>query len=271
MLRFPMTIQVLPRVRVNRLLRPVFGAGLCMAAATNGPAAAQPPDGAGLARAWETALAGALDWDRVRTLRYTVTTVWYEPATGEELRRRPRHVWLRRTAGGWQVRVERREAEGRYVQVWDGEGAWATLNGELLPDTAAAVREIPYVAGDLTYWPGLPWKLRDPGVNLVRQQAEGSRAVLHVTFDDGTGLHSGDRFWYYFEPGSPLPAEVHYIEQGRTARQRVQLNGWVSAVPFPFLRSRRYRDEENRPTRAILYSDVQPNRGAPSRLFRRPH
>jgi hypothetical protein len=223
--------------------------------------------------AWETAMGGPAVWDGVRTLRYTVTTVWYDTATAAETRRRARYVWLRRTAEGWQVRVERWEANGHYVQVWDGTGAWATLNGELLPDSAAAVREIPYVAGDLTYWPGLPWKLRDPGVNLswAESEANGAGDVLHVTFADGIGLHSGDRFWYYFgQPGSPFPTEVHYIEETTTSRDRARLTGWTARSSFPFVRSRSYRDPANRPTKAILYSDHEPNRGVPARLFRRP-
>lgn len=222
---------------------------------------------------WTRAMGGPSVWSGIRDLRYVVTTVWYDTATAQETRRRPRYVWLRRATDGWRVRVERREAEGHYVQVWDGEGGWATLNGALLPDTAAAVREIEYVAGDLTYWPGLPWKLRDPGVNLsyLPRDSEGTGEVLAVTFGDDVGLHPQDRFWYYFgDAESPYPTEVHYVEQGTQSRDRAHLTGWVRYGPIAFVRWRRYRNERGQPTRAILYSDFEVDRGVPGSLFERP-
>jgi hypothetical protein len=210
-------------------------------------------------------------WSRVSDLRYTVTTVWYDTASGQETRRRPRYVWLKRTRDGWNVRVERTEAEGRYVQVLNGRDARATLDGVQLPDTARAVREMAYVAGDLTYWPGMPWKLRDPGVMLEHSPAdrEGPGEVVAVTFGDDVGLHPRDRFWWYFgDPASPFPTEVHYIEQERSVRQRVRLSGWVTGVPFPHLRSRVYYDDAGRSTRAILYSGFEVNRGISGGYFR---
>lgn len=222
---------------------------------------------------WTRAMGGPAVWSGIRDLRYVVTTVWYDTATAQETRRRPRYVWLRRAPDGWRVRVERRETEGHYVQVWDGEGAWATLNGALLPDTAAAVREIEYVAGDLTYWPGLPWKLRDPGVNVsyLARDPEAAGEVLAVTFGDDVGLHPRDRFWYYFGAAdSPFPTEVHYVEERTQSRDRAHLTGWVRHGPIAFARWRRYRNERDQPTKAILYSDFEVDRGVPGALFERP-
>ncbi len=240
------------------------------------PASAQEgqvePRAAALVDRWTEAM-GTYDWSKVRDLRYTVTTVWYDTASGQETRRRPRYVWVKRDGGGWKVRVERREAEGHYVQTWDGQQAWATLNGGLLPDTAFAVREVEYVAGDLTYWLGLPWKLRDPGVNLrhLNSEPNGEGEVVAVTLGDDIGLHPRDRFWYYFgDASSPYPTEVHYIEQDKTARDRARLKEWVTTGPFSFARWRIYRNERGQVNKAILYSDVAPDRGVPSRLFKRP-
>jgi hypothetical protein len=221
---------------------------------------------------WTEGLGGPGMWAGLRDLRYTVTTVWYDTATGIETRRRPRYVWMKRTGSGWNLRVERMEAEGRYVQVWDGQRSWATLNGVPLPDPARAVQEIEYVAGDLTYWPGVPWKLRDPGVNLdySANDANATGEVVPVTFGSDIGLHPRDRFWWYFgDPQSRFPTEVHYVEQDKTVRDRARLSGWVTSGPFPFVRWRMYYDERGRPTKGILYSDFQPNRGGvPARLFR---
>jgi hypothetical protein len=180
------------------------------------PAAAQP--GAVDARAdalvsrWTDGLGGPDVWSSLRDLRYTVTTIWYDTATGLETRRRPRYVWMKRSGGGWNLRVERTESDGKYVQVWDGQRGWATLNGVALPDTARAVREIEYVTGDLTYWPGVPWKLRDPGVNLDYSATDSNAPgqVVPVTFGSDVGLHPRDQFWWYFgDPTSRFPTEVH--------------------------------------------------------------
>jgi hypothetical protein len=220
---------------------------------------------------WADGLGGPSVWSRLRDLRYTATTVWYDTATGKETRRRPRYIWMKRTRDGWNVRVERTEMDGKYVQVWDGQRGWATLRGEALPDTARAVQEIEYVAGDLTYWVGLPWKLRDPGVNLDYSPGDsiGTGQVVPVTFGSDVGLHPRDRFWWYFgDVASRFPTEVHYIEQDRTVRDRARLIGWVTSGPFPFVRWRIYYDEHGRVTKAIRYSDFQPNRGVSPRLFR---
>jgi hypothetical protein len=243
-------------------------------------AAAEPPAGAdaradALIGAWVEAAGGRGAWDAVDDVRYTITTVWYDPATGQEQRRRPREVWVRKIDGGFRVRVERTEAEGRYVQVWDGTSAWATLDGALLPDTARAVREIPMVAGDLTYWIGLPWKLYDPGVERRHFEADPHAAGpgVEVGFADGTGLHPGDRYWYYFgDASSPLPTELHFLEQDRgpEARERTLWSDWQHAGPTLYLGRRLHVDGEGRPVKALLISDVVRNGGVSDGLFRRP-
>ncbi|MGH7476078.1 MAG: hypothetical protein ACRELD_07300 [Longimicrobiales bacterium] len=247
-----------------------------------GPACAQAPTAAApeparaaeLVANWIDAAGGPDLWDRVTDLRYTITTVWYD-TSGAELRRRPRHVWIQKHAGGFRVRVERGEAEGAYVQVWDGTSAWATLNGRALPDTARAVSEIEYVAGDLTYWIGLPWKLRDPGVRLQwsRSDGRGPGEVLHVTFGSGVGLHDGDQYWYYFpEATRPLPREVHYLEEGHPAtdRTRTLWSDWRRVGPALHVGRRLIVDPTGRPLRALLIRDVAPNAGLSDALFDRP-
>jgi hypothetical protein len=225
--------------------------------------------------AWIDAAGGADLWDRVHDLRYTVTTVWYDPATGEELRRRPRYVWLRKLDHGYQVRVERREAEGEYVQVWTGASSWATLGGTRLPDTAAAVVEIPHVAGDLFYWIGLPWKLLDPGVRLSSHahDAHAPGRVVAVSFEAGTGLSAGDRYWYYFgDPASPYPTQVHFLKEAEpaSARERTLWRDWRHAGPGVYVGERLYVDDRGRPTKALLFSDVVPNAGVARSQFRPP-
>lgn len=221
------------------------------------PCLAQRDPGAErLVDGWIAAAGGPRVWDAARTLRYTITTVWYD-TTGTELRRRPRHVRIDKAPGAYRVRVERREAVGDYVQVWDGARGWASLNGAPLADSARAVTEIQYVAGDLTYWVGLPWKLRDPGVNLTLT----AHQEVAVTFGSGVGLHSGDRFWYYWSSASPLPTHVDYIEQGHDEndRHRVLFAEWQRFGPVVYASKRVLLDQRGRPLRAFLVSDVAIN------------
>jgi hypothetical protein len=209
---------------------------------------------------WIEAAGGPRIWDNVRDLQYTITTVWYD-STGRELRRRPRYVWIKKIDNGFRVRVERTEAEGKYIQIWSN-GARASLNGVALPDTARAVREVEYVAGDLTYWIGLPWKLRDPGVNLA-YESERDADIVHVTFGEGVGKHDGDRFWYYWhDRNSPFPTEVHYIEEGLSDadRRRVAFSDLRSIGPGKYFSVRTIKSADGRPVRALIVSDVVVNR-----------
>ena len=204
-------------------------------------------------------------WDRVRTLRYTITTVWYDSAE-TEVRRRPRYVWIDKSPGAYRVRVERQEAAGKYVQLWDGKKAWATLNGVALPDTAHAVREVPYVTAELVYWMGLPWKLRDPGAN----RSFIAPNTVHVTFGSGVGLHDGDRYWYrWSDSRSPFPTEVEYIEQGKTEndRNRIVWSDWTRFGPAVYAAKRRLVDQSGRTLRAFLITDIRVNEATPNSLF----
>lgn len=222
------------------------------------------PKADALVTKWINAAGGPKIWDNVRDLRYTVTTVWYD-STGKEVRRRPRYVWIKKSKEGFRVRVERTEAEGKYIQIWNN-GAFASLNGKVLDDSVRAAREVGYVAGDLTYWVGLPWKLRDPGVNVFLEQP----TVVHVTFGAGIGAHDGDRYWYYWnDPNSPLPTEVHYIEQGQTEadRKRIRFRDPQKLGPGIYFAQRAMVSANGAPVRDLIMTDVVVNRGIADSVF----
>lgn len=230
----------------------------------------EPPGPADrLVDAW-IAVAGGLDaWRDVESLRYTVTTVWFD-STGTEVRRRPRFVWGKKHP--MRARIERDEPEGHYVQATDGHGAvWATLDGESLSDTTKAVREVLYVTGDVMYWIGLPYKLRDPGVNLrhIPADSTGYEGVA-VTFGEGVGLHSGDRWFYYFDQGSPLPVEVHYIEEGYTDPTRTRWSDYREAGPITYVGTRTFYDDRGVTRKELLISDVEINPELSDSLFTPP-
>ncbi|NIU53875.1 MAG: hypothetical protein GWN32_02125, partial [Gemmatimonadetes bacterium] len=67
----------------------------------------EPPGPADrLVDAWIEAAGGLDAWRDVESLRYTVTTVWFD-STGTEVRRRPRFVWGKKHP--LRARIERDE------------------------------------------------------------------------------------------------------------------------------------------------------------------
>lgn len=219
--------------------------------------------------AWIRAAGGLQAWRTVRTARYTVTTVWYDSA-GRVERMRPRRVELRKTRRGEESRIERPEAEGLYVQVFNRDTAWATLNGRPLPPDHPAVREAEYVGRDVFYWFGLPYKLRDPGVHLEGERLPGDGVRVRVTFGEGVGAHPGDRYLYYFTDGDPFPEQLHYVEEGSDDRSRTLWRDFRQAGPITYVGTRRYLTEEGRRTLELRVDDVSINPTLPDSLFRPP-
>jgi hypothetical protein len=219
--------------------------------------------------AWIEASGGPDAWSQVSDLRYTVTTVWFD-STGTEVRRRPRFVWGKKNPQ--RARIERDEAEGHYVQAHDGRGViWATLNGKPLPPDHKAAAEVLYVSGDVMYWIGLPYKLRDAGVNLsyISPDSTGYPGV-RVSFGAGVGIHS-DRYFYYFKEDSPFPSEVHYIEEGSTTVHRTRWTDFARTAPITYVGTRTYYDEQGVTRKQLLIADVEINPGVPDSTFLPPY
>lgn len=218
---------------------------------------------------WIEAAGGVEAWRSVNTLRYTVTTVWYDSA-GQVERMRPRRVEIRKTDDGFVSRIERPEAEGLYVQTFAGDTAWATLNGRPLPPDHPAAEEAEYVGRDVHYWIGLPWKLRDPGVNLEASRLDGGGHEVRVTFGSGVGIHPGDRYFYRFLDDDPWPEQVHYQEEGSENRYRTLWRDFAGAGPITYVGTRRYVDDGGRATVELRIDDVWIDPPLPDSLFRPP-
>jgi hypothetical protein len=120
------------------------------------------------------------------------------------------------------------------------------------------------------YWIGLPYKLRDPGVNLTYTPPDSTGyAGVMVSFGAGVGLHS-DRYYYYFAEGSPFPREVHYIEQGSTDVNRTRWSNFGEGGPITYVGTRTYYDDNGVTRKQLLISDVQINPGIADSLFSPP-
>jgi hypothetical protein len=157
--------------------------------------------------------------------------------------------------------------------------AWAALDGELLPDSAKDAREALYVARDVFYWFGLPFKLTDPGVYLsylgLRERPGGAWSgedeparlyhAVGVSFGAGVGEHQ-DVFTYYFPPGRGFPYEVTYVEEGKTELNRLLwgATGWAGTDPggdfrYPYVGRRDWITVSGKRTKALTISDVVMN------------
>ena len=229
--------------------------------------------------AWIDRAGGLAAWDSVRTLRYTVTTALYDSA-GTVDWVRPRMVEIRKTPEGFMSRIERPEGEGLYVQAFTGDTGWATLNDHPLPPDHPAAEETEYVGRDVFYWIGLPYKLRDPGVNAEARRFEAGDAPLltrgqggvevRITFGEQIGQHPGDRYFYYFLDEDPFPEEAHYIAQGSDNRNRMQWRDFRDQGPITYVGTRHYENEDLVPTKQLRIDDVVINPELPDSLFRAP-
>jgi hypothetical protein len=268
------------RAQLPRLLGSVLalalaaGAGCAPDGASPATSTAIEPDRVladSLIGAWIEAAGGMEAWQDIESARYTITTVWYD-SVGEIRRMRPRRVEYRKVGGVEQTRIERPEAEGLYVQTFTGSDMWATLNERLLEPGIRAWDESEYVGRDVVYWFGLPYKLLDPGVNRRAGPREGGGYEVRITFGDGVGLQSGDRYFYYFLDDDPWPEQVHYISQGRgeESRARMYWDGYEQVGDFTYVISRLYRDTEMNPTRELRHDDVELNPVLSDSIFRRP-
>ena len=229
--------------------------------------------------AWIRRAGGLAAWDSVRTLRYTVTTALYD-STGTVDWVRPRRVGIKKTPEGFMSRIERPEGEGLYVQTFTGDTGWATLNDHPLPPDDPAAEEVEYVGRDVYYWIGLPYKLRDPGVNAEARRFEAGGAPLltrgeggvevRITFGEQIGQHPGDRYFYYFLDEDPFPEEVHYIAEGSDSRNRMQWRRFRDQAPITYVGTRHYEDEGRVPTKQLRIDDVVINPPLPDSLFAPP-
>jgi hypothetical protein len=84
-----------------------------------------------------------------------------------------------------------------------------------------------------TYWLLFPFKLLDPGVNLGYQGTETIEGqtydVLTLTFQGGTGLTPGDRYWAYVNQASNAMDRWGFILQGQpegTQQTQWLWQGW---------------------------------------------
>lgn len=256
------------------------------------PAATPPADPAdSLIGLWIDSVGGMDTYHRFQSATFTVTTVLYDTLSGRAMRSRPRYAWLKKGPYGEETRVERWESYGFIEQGFNGQTGWARVNGEFVADTAKDWREARYVARDLFYWIGLPFKLRDPGVHLTHMglvsrpgaefredprepsslPPEDGYHGVEVTFGEGVGDHR-DTWTYYFSPAEAFPAEVTYRSEGGRNLNRLIWSEMprVGEIRYPYVARRDYITASGKLWKALVISDVKVNVEIPQQMFERP-
>jgi hypothetical protein len=240
---------------------------------------------------WIDSVGGMDTYRAWRSASFTVTTQIYDTLSGRLKRTRPRYAWTAKTSSGEATRVERWEDNNFIVQGFAGAGAaWAVMNGEWLPDSAKDTRESLYVARDLFYWMGLPFKLRDPGVYLrylglrerpgaswpgetkhPHRSSEDRYHAVGVSFGESVGEHQ-DVWTYYFAPGHGFPLEVNYVEEGRQNVNRLVWGETKRAgdLSYPYVSRRDWITASGKRTKALTIEDVVVNEPVPAERFERP-
>ena len=240
------------------------------AASTAETSASAPADAAGLIDRWIESVGGMEPHWNLRTATFTLTTEMWDAESGRLRRTRPRYVWIARTEEGLHSRVERWEGDDFIAHGWNPQGQWAAMNGEDLSEGDKDWDEADYVGGDVQYWIGLPWKLKDPGVNLEDAGTdEDGRRVVRVTFGEGVGDHQ-DTWHYYFRDAEPWPVQVDYQEAGRTNTNHTRWEDIQQTDGYFHVGRRVHFNEEGQVTKVIRTSDLRVNPDLDLALFRGP-
>ena len=234
------------------------------------PVTAESLDAEGLVDRWIDSLDGMDNWWRMSAARYTLTTEMYDAESGRLRRTRPRYVTIMRSNEGLFTRIERWEGDDFIQQGWHPAGQWAAMNGEMLGEGDKDYDEADYVGGDVQYWIGLPFKLKDPGVNLHDDGKDAAgRRVVRVTFGEGVGDHQ-DVWHYYFSGSDPWPVQVSYQEAGSANVNMTRWEDIQETDGFFYVGRRVHFNEEGQVTKVIRTGDLEVNPKVDAATFQTP-
>ena len=258
-------------------------AGVLMTAAWAAPAwppdagpRMDPPTQAGdetaeaLVDGWIDALGGMETYRRLQSASYTLTTEIWDPVSGRLRRARPRYVTIARLETGEAARIERWEGNDFIQHGFDGVAEWAVMNGEPLGPGDKDYDEARYVSGDVFYWIGLPFKLKDPGVFLHYDGTDDEgRHLVRVTFGEGVGDHN-DTWYYTFEEGRAMPVSIGYREEDRENVSRTYWEDIREVDGYVFTGRRVHVNADGRIWKVLVTSDFLLNPEVDPAVFKGP-
>ena len=160
------------------------------------------------------AMGGRDAYEAARLLRFD-----FQVSRGDESYPPRRHWWDRHT-GAYRLEGSTPEGEPYRVlfDVHTRQGdAWVGTR-PIEGDELASMLERAHARFiNDTYWLLMPWKWLDPGVHLAWEGERTTDGVTHdvvrLTFDAGTGLTSGDRYWGFVNRETGLMERWEYVLQ----------------------------------------------------------
>ena len=199
------------RVRSLLLSCLVLGSGLGVP-----PAPAQAADAGAVADRVMQALGGTEAWNKTRYLRFDFAV----DRGGKNVMRRS-HTWDKWT-GRYRLEATTREGEAYLVllNIGSKDGRAWLKGAELQGDEARKYLEQAYAAWvNDTYWLLMPYKMKDPGVNLAidGEETKGGETwdKLRLTFDN-VGLTPKDKYWAYVNRKTGLVDRWDYVLKGES-------------------------------------------------------
>ena len=143
------------------------------------------------------------------------------------------HYWDKDT-GRYRVSWTDRESGQSHVILMNlqtGEGT-AYVDGTEVTDAGERNRSLERARGawiNDTYWLLMPYKLQDPGVDLVYAGEEDVDGIvydtLHLSFDE-VGNTPGDEYWAYINPDTRLMDRWVYLLQLREGQDERSRGEW---------------------------------------------
>lgn len=124
-----------------------------------------------------------------------------------------------------------------------------------------------------SYWLLMPWKWEDPGVHLEMQDPQmmdgSTYDVVNLTFDQGIGLTSRDRYWAYVSRENGLMEHWGFILEGTDATEPSlwDWEDWEDAGNGVLLSRRKSNRERDL---AIVFPKAQLTDTVPETLFTKP-
>lgn len=177
-------------------------------------AADKDPRAVEIAERMMEAMGGREAFEAQRLLHF----VWIVERGDEEVSHY-RHWWDRPTG---RYRLEGKSREGvdfRVVFDVDDRTGKVWADGSLL-EGEEAQKYLGMAYGRFindTYWLLMPWKWLDPGVTLhyegERRMGGEDYDVVRLSFDDGVGITSGDRYWAFVSRKTGLMHRWEYVLQ----------------------------------------------------------
>jgi hypothetical protein len=174
------------------------------------------------------AMGGQSAWDKLRYVKLT-----FSVKKGETRLATRTHYWDKHLQ---RSRMEGPTKDGKpMVAVVDHKTkqGQAAIDGQLLFD-ADAKKYIDMAYGNLindTYWLFMPFKMKDPGVRLRYDGGIPENKPVYdkvqMTFDEGIGLTSKDRYWIYVNRADHMIERWSYVLQGQGASTSPTAWQWV--------------------------------------------